>query len=53
MRWFEDKPKELTEKTLIKDSDFSPFEWVLVNGIWINMYRGWKENNEGILILKD
>lgn len=53
MKWFENSPKKLDEKQLIKDSDFSPFEWILVNGVWVNMYRGWEKTETGIFLLEN
>lgn len=50
MKWFENPPK-LTEREFEKDSDFCRFEWRLINGLWVNIYREWVEVN-GVLVLK-
>ena len=52
MRWFEDKPQELTEYDFERDFDFNRFEWRLINGVWINIYREFEEVN-GVVRFKD
>ena len=52
MRWFQDKPKELTEHDFEREADFIRFEWRLINGVWINIYREFEEVN-GVIRFKE
>lgn len=51
MRWFEETP-QLTEREFEREADFCRWEWRLIGGLWLNIYREWVEVN-GVLRMKE
>jgi hypothetical protein len=52
MKWFIDVP-EISEQKYREESDFNPWEWRKIAGIWVNVYRGWVKTPAGILVMED
>ena len=51
-KWFEKTPI-ISEELFRKETEFDPWEYRKINGVWINVYKGWVETPAGILIWEE
>jgi len=52
VKWFEEIAK-ISEEKFRKESNFDPWEYRKINGLWLNIVKGWVKSPAGIWILGD